>query len=197
MSALIDLIYSGSNAVADLTEQLTATDAVAVATADQTAAAELNDTEKQGQAPEPGDVVPVAFTMEEDEVDGLSEGEEQGERPKIEAKDVEFGDGGIGFWEPGLQQQGEEEGKGEGGAYFAEHQQEAGEEATFGMIADEGEDNRRHDGDHQVAHNGVGSHRFAVGTEEAADYCHRGGHRAKHTDKYTFGHDIVAAEQFD
>ncbi len=180
-----------------LSQQLAAADAVAVTASDEASGAELNDAEKQRESAEPGDVVPVAFAMDEDEVDGLSEGEQQGRRPEVEACYVDAPYDGIGFGPPELQRQGDEEGQRQRGTYLGEHEQHAFPEPHLGMVAYEGEDDGRHHGDHEVAHDGVGGDGGAVGTEQTADDGHRRRHGAEHSDKHPFGHHFVAEEQLD
>ena len=47
---------------------------------------ELDDAEQQGRNANPKDAVPVALAVEEDEMDGLSQGQEQGDGPKVEGQ---------------------------------------------------------------------------------------------------------------
>ena len=55
-----------------LSEELSASDSVAVFVTDPFAQSELNDAKQQRRNAEPDDAMPVALTVEEDEVYGLA-----------------------------------------------------------------------------------------------------------------------------
>ena len=80
-----------------LSEELPASDGVAVFVPNPFAQSELYDTEQQGGDAEPDDAMPVAFTVEEDEVYGLAQGQEQGHCPEIEGETFISADEMVGF----------------------------------------------------------------------------------------------------
>ncbi len=89
-----------------LSHELSASDGVAVFVPNPFAQTELDDAEQQGRNAEPKDAVPVAFAVEEDEMDGLTQGEEQGDSPKIEGQAFIAAKGLVGFGPTKLQGEG-------------------------------------------------------------------------------------------
>ena len=69
-----------------LPKQLSACYGVAILVPDPLAQSKLDDAEQQGRKAKPQNAVPVALAMQEDEVDGLSQGEEQGHSPKVKGQ---------------------------------------------------------------------------------------------------------------
>ena len=69
-----------------LSKQLSARDGIAVFVPDPFAQPELDDAEQQGRDTEPEDAAPVALAVEEDEMDGLAQGQKQGDGPEIKGQ---------------------------------------------------------------------------------------------------------------
>ena len=86
-----------------LSQQLPARDGVAVFVSDPFAQSELDDAKQQGRNAKPKDAVPVAFAVEEDKMDGLTQGEEQGDCPKVEGQTFVTAQDFVGFGLPELQ----------------------------------------------------------------------------------------------
>ena len=80
-----------------LSEELPASDGVAVFVPDPFAQSELYDAKQQGRHPKPNDAVPIATAIDEDEMDGLAQGQEQGHRPEIEGETFISADEMVGF----------------------------------------------------------------------------------------------------
>ena len=92
-----------------LTKKLSACNGVAVFLPNPFTQTELDDAEQQGRDAEPKNAVPIALTIEEDEMDGLSQREKQGYGPKIESQAFISAQELVGFGNTELQGQGDEE----------------------------------------------------------------------------------------
>lgn len=180
-----------------LAEELSAGDGVAVAVSEPTAEGELDDAEEEGEAGEPDDGGEVALSVDEDEVDGLAEGESECHGPEVESDVVVASEECAGARHEELQECGEEEGECEGGAYLAEDEKHVFAKRQFGVVADECEDDGSDDGDDDVVEDGVGGDGFAVGAEDAGYDGDGGGDGAEDADEDAFGDDVVAAEECD
>ena len=86
-----------------LPEQLSARYRVAVLVPNPFAQPELDDAEQQGRNAEPKDAVPVALAVQKDKIDGLAQGEEQGNGPKIERQTFVAAEEMVGARPPKLQ----------------------------------------------------------------------------------------------
>ena len=80
-----------------LSEKLSACNGVAIFVPNPFSQPELDDAEQQGRDAEPDDASPIALAVEEDEVYGLAQGQEQSHGPKIECQTLVTADETVGF----------------------------------------------------------------------------------------------------
>ena len=86
-----------------LSEKLSACDGVAIFVPNPFSQSELEDAKQQGRDAKPKNAVPVALAIEEDEMDGLSQREKQGDGPKIEGQAFVVAQELVGFGKTELQ----------------------------------------------------------------------------------------------
>ena len=92
-----------------LSEELSTSDGVAVFVPNPFAQSELYDAEQQGGDAKPDDAVPVALAVEEDEMYGLAQSQEQGHGPEIKGQAFVATDETVGFGQQELQGQSHKE----------------------------------------------------------------------------------------
>ena len=175
-----------------LSEELAARHGVTVTVPEPLAEAELYGAHHRRENCSVKDNILVSTTLQENVVDGVSQGDEQGDGPKVKRQVAVFAEPFVGFRRPDLQRQHKEKGETECGGDALQNHQEGGPEAQLRMNADDGEIERRGDGHHQVAEHGVSSGRHAVGAEHGGDDHHRGGHGAERTHHESLRHGLVA-----
>ena len=178
-----------------LPEQLSARYGVAVLVPNPLAQPELDDAEQQCRNAEPKDAVPVALAMQKDEINGLAQGEEQGDSPKIERQTLVAAEEMVGAGPPQLQGQGHEKRQAYDRTHAPQNLQERLKKRHVLIHADEGKIDGRDNGNQQVANHRIGCHGVAVGAEHGADDRHRGRHGAKHPYQHAFSNDFVDIQQ--
>ena len=148
-----------------LPEELAARHGVAVTVSEPLAEAELYGAHHHRENGSVKDNILISTTLQENVVDGVAQGDEQGDGPKVKRQVTVFAEPFVGFRRPDLQRQHEEKGETERGGDAFQNHQERGPEAQLRMNTDDGEVERRGNGHHQIAEHSVGGRRHAVCTE--------------------------------
>ena len=106
-----------------LSKELSACNGVAILVPNPFTQPELDDAEQQGRDAEPDDTGPIALAVEEDEMYGLSQSQEQGCSPEIESQAFVSADVTVGFGPQELQGQGHEERQADDGSDASQNMQ--------------------------------------------------------------------------
>ena len=130
------------------------------------------------------------------EIDCLTKCEEKCAGPQVERLAAVTAQEVVTLGPPDLQCPRREERQTDDGAYASENHPEGFEERHILLVADEGEVDGCYYGHHQVAYDGVGRHRLAVGTEHTADDGHRRRDGTEHSYQHSLGNDATGTEPF-
>ncbi len=178
-----------------LSEELAARHGVAVAMAEPLAEAELHGAHYGGEEGREEDDVLVAAPVQEDVVDGASQGHEERDGPQVERHVLVAAEPVVGFRCPQLQGQRREKGQRERGGDAPQDHPKRRPEGELRMHPDDREGERRDHGNHQIAEHGVGGGRHAVGAEHGGDDHHGGGHGTEGAHHEALRHRLVMRDR--